>query len=90
MATARKDENGRFFFDYPEGPSREVKLGIIEGHGDNLIQLLVCDENEEIKANPIRLKGADGGQRVAADFPTSTDGWGGFVIVDGEGKITNG
>lgn len=92
MATAREDEDGRFWFDYPEGPSREVKLAIIPGHGENLIQAVVCDENGDIKANPVRLKGADGGQRVAADFPTfdPNSEAGAYLILDGSGRITNG
>ena len=91
MATARETD-GKFYFDYPEGESREVRLVIIEGHGENLIQAVVCDENGEIKANPVRFKGADGGQRVAADFPTfdPASEAGGFLILDEQGVITNG
>jgi hypothetical protein len=81
-------ENGRFFFEYPEGrPRMELKLSINAGHGENLIELVVADENGVNRATPIRFKGQDGGQRVAADFPSCNAA---YIITDENGHITNG
>jgi hypothetical protein len=80
-------ENGRFFAVFPEGPRREIKLQLDPTHGQNILNVVVADENGVNRAAFTRVKGVDGGQRIAADFPECDPA---FVVTDSEGRITNG
>ena len=57
------------------------------GSGLPFLEGRLYDENGVHRTTFIRVKGTDSGQRIAADFPTCDPT---YVIVDGDGHITNG
>jgi hypothetical protein len=85
-------EGGRYFANFPSGVKREINLVLDPTQGSNILGLGYVDEGGVSHPIPIRLKGVDGGERLAADFPTinpeSPDAP--FFVLDGDGHLADG